>query len=396
MDDLLNILNTFRPGWRDREYVDSMVAILKELVIPSYSAIESRIEDNQAFFSPEWDPILKALNESDILKLFVPAEHGGRKTSEEEIYCIMELFGYSSPGLGVMLVSHGRAVDILLLGSEDQKRRYLPKMAEGEFGAIAMTEEKAGSDASAIGLSARKQNGEYIFNGQKIFISNSGLAGVYTVLVNSKGGKGGRNLTVFVVEKDTPGFSVAPLPEKEGLRILPTGRLVFNESPVHEKNRIGQEGNGLLMALDVIDRGRIHIAGICCGLAYRIFCELYNWVNKRKQFDHPLTGSQDISFQIAEIHTRMNAARGLCFHALRQIGTPFYRISSSQAKLFATQMVMDTATRAQVLMGGRGYFRNDLINQLGADARGMEYLEGTSNIQKMIIAREIFRSYHQR
>ena len=152
---------------------------------------------------------------------------------------------------------------------------------------------------------------------------------------------------------------------------------------------------GLVLTLDVIDRGRIHIAGICCGLAYRIFRELYHYAHQRKQFDHPLTSSQDISFQISEMFTRINAARGLCLHALNQVGTSYYRMSSSQAKLFASQVVMDVAAKAQVLMGGRGYFRNELINQLGADARGMEYLEGTSNIQKMIIGRELFRMYHK-
>ncbi len=108
-----------------------------------------------------------------------------------------------------------------------------------------------------------------------------------------------------------------------------------------------------------------------------------------------MTSSQDISFQASEMFTRINAARGLCLHALKQFGTPYYRISSSQAKLFASQMVMDVASRAQILMGGRGYFKNELINQLGSDARGMEYLEGTSNIQKMIIARELSRIYYK-
>ena len=175
---------------------------------------------------------------------------------------------------------------------------------------------------------------------------------------------------------------------------MPTGELTFKDSPVPAKNLVGKEGMGLLLALDVIDRGRIHIAGICCGLAYRIFHEIYHYAHQRRQFDHPLTSSQGISFEISDIFTQINAARGLCLHALRQFGTPYYRVSSSQAKLFASQMVLEVATKAQILMGGRGYFKNDLVNQLSADARGMEYLEGTSNIQKMIISRELSRMYH--
>ncbi|RLB15595.1 MAG: acyl-CoA dehydrogenase [Deltaproteobacteria bacterium] len=297
--------------------------------------------------------------------------------------------------MGVIFVSHGRAVDIILRGNEEQKRAYLPIMAKGHLGAIAMTEEKAGSDASAIGLMAKRTGDHFLFNGEKIFISNSGLADIYTILARTSEEKGPRSLSVFVVEDGTEGFSIKDLPEKGGLKVLPTGRLLFDDSPVPLKNLIGDEGKGLLLTLDVIDRGRIHIAGICCGLAYRVFREIYHYAHRRRQFDHPLTGSQDVSFQISEMFSRMNAARSLCFHALRQVGTPYYRVSSSQAKLFATRMVMDVAARAQILMGGRGYLKNSLINQLNGDARGMEYLEGTSNVQKMIIGRELFRMYHK-
>jgi alkylation response protein AidB-like acyl-CoA dehydrogenase len=395
MDNLINILDSFQPSWRERSYVDRFIQILRELVIPNYPFMEAKIENNKAIFPKEWNQIVSALKEAQIFKLFVPLEYGGHKRSEEDIYYLMELFGYASPGLGIIFVSHGRAMDIVLRGNQQQKEEYLPKMAEGDFGAIAMTEEKAGSDPSAIDLNAKRVGNHYLFNGQKVFISNSGLARVYAILVNTKTTKGRRSLSVFIVENETQGLSIKDLPEKDGLRILPTGRLIFKDAPVPSKNMVGEEGIGLFLTLDVIDRGRIHIAGICCGLAYRIFREISRYAHRRRQFDRPLTSSQDISFQLADMYTRMNAARGLCLHAIRQLETPYYRISSSQAKLFASQMVMDVAARAQVLMGGRGYLKSDLINQLSADARGMEYLEGTSNIQKMIIAKELFKTYHQ-
>ena len=395
MENLLSILDSFQPGWKKKEYLNDLITILKEMVIPDYSFLEAKIENNKAVFPKEWDRILSALKKAHILELFVPPEYGGRKTSEGDIYCLMELLGYTSPGIGIIFVSHGRAVDIVLRGNEDQKKKFLPRMADGQLGAIAMTEEKAGSDASAIGLMAKSIDHHYQLNGEKIFISNSGLADLYTILVNTKGTKGPRSLSVFIVENQTPGFSIKGLPEKDGLKALPIGRLLFKDALVPVENRVGEEGTGLLLALDVIDQGRIYIAGICCGLAYRIFRELYQYALRRKQFDHPLTSSQDISFQMADMHTKINAARGLCLHALAQIGSPYYRLSSSQAKLFASQMVMDVAARAMILMGGRGYLKSDLINQLGADARGMEYLEGTSNIQKMIITRELFKLYHK-
>jgi alkylation response protein AidB-like acyl-CoA dehydrogenase len=192
---------------------------------------------------------------------------------------MMELFGYASPGLGIIFVSHGRAIDILLGGSEEQKKEYLPRMAEGDFGAIAITEEKAGSDASAVGLRADRTGPHYVFNGQKIFISNSGLARLYAILANTKGVQGPRSLSVFIVEDDLPGFTVKGLPKKDGLSVLSTGQLLFKDCPVPAKNLVGNEGMGLVLTLNVIDRGRIHIAGICCGLAYRIFRELYQYAH---------------------------------------------------------------------------------------------------------------------
>ena len=395
MDNLVSVLDSFHNGWVKKAYVKDLITILKELVIPTYPSMRVKIQDNKASFPDEWGQIVSALKKARIFDLFVPSEYGGKKASEYDIYLMMELFGYASPGIGVIFVSHGRAVHIILRGNEEQKGEYLPRMVKGHLGAIAMTEEKAGSDPSAIGLMARKADGRFLFTGEKIFISNSGLADIYTILVRTKEEKGPRSLSVFVVEDGKDGFSIKDLPEKGGLKILPTGRLIFRDSPVPSKNLIGEEGRGLLLTLDAIDRGRIDIAGICCGLAYRIFREIYHYAHRRRHFDHPLTSSQDVSFQISEMFTQVNAARGLCFHALKQIGTPYYRISSSQAKLFAAKMVMDVAARAQILMGGRGYLRNALINQLNADARGMEYLEGTSNVQKMIIGRELFRIYRK-
>jgi alkylation response protein AidB-like acyl-CoA dehydrogenase len=324
----------------------------------------------------------------------VPVEYGGRRTSEENIYFIMELLGYTCPSLGIIFVAHSRAIDLILGGNDEgQKATFLPRLGKGDFGAIAMTEERAGSDVSAIAFSARLQGDHYIFNGQKIFVSNAGLAGIYTILVNTKGRKGARSLSAFVVEDGVEGFRVEVLPEKDGLKILPTGKLIYEDSVVPRENLIGGEGRGLLLALEAIDKGRILLAGIGCGLACRILDEVFNYSRKRIQFDHPLTSSQDVSFKISDMYTQINAARGLCFHALRQVHTPYYRSASSQAKLFATQMVMNVAQTGQMLMGGRGYLRSNIISMLNADARGMEYLEGTSSIQKMIISSELFKSY---
>ncbi len=396
MEYLLKLLGSFHKE-EDRVQIDRFVSVIRESIIPQYVSLNEKgvkIKDGKAAFPEAWTSIYKGLKEVGLFESFVPPAYGGLRTSEESLYAFMELLGYSCPSIGIMFVAHGRAIDMILAGeSEAQKATYLPRFAAGEIGAVAMTEPEAGSDAGAIQFSAQRVGDHYLFNGEKWFISNAGLASVYTIVVNTKKKKSPRALSAFVVESDVEGFLVDDLPEKDGLRLLPTGRLFFENARVPKENMIGPEGRGLLTALNVIDKGRIHIAGICCGLAYRIFDEVFAYSRKRVQFDHPLTSSQEISFKISDMYTQINAARGLCFYALRQIDTPLYRSSSSQAKLFASQMVADVARNGQIILGGRGYLRSNVVSLLSADARGLEYVEGTTNIQRMIISSELFRGY---
>jgi butyryl-CoA dehydrogenase len=397
LDNFIKILRSFHEGGEDKTFIEDFIDLLKELVIPNLQAMYEggiRFRRNKVMLPPPWKSIYEGLRQIGFFKHFIPVEYGGNRTSEESIYFIMELLGYTCPSLGVIFVAHSRAVDLLLAGKDEgQKARFFPRLGEGDFGAIAMTEERAGSDVSAIEFSARLKGNHYIFNGQKIFVSNAGLAGIYTILVNTKGVRGGRSLSAFVVEDEVEGFRVEGLPEKDGLKILPTGKLIYENCVVPKENLIGGEGRGLLLTLEAIDKGRILLAGIGCGLACRILDEVFNYSRKRIQFDHPLTSSQDISFKISDMYTQINAARGLCFHALKQVNKPYYRSASSQAKLFATDMVMNVAQTGQMIIGGRGYLKNNIISMLSADARGMEYLEGTSSIQKMIISTELFKSY---
>lgn len=397
MENLIRVLRSYSEREEDTAFTDNFIELLKDKVMTNVQKMYERglkIQNNRVIFPASWDPIYSDLKEIGFFQRFVPIEYGGTKTTEESIYFIMELLGYTCPSLGIIFVAHSRAVDLIIAGNDEkQRKRFLPRLRGGEFGAIAMTEEKAGTDPSAIEFAARPRGDHYVFNGEKIFISNAGLANIYTILVNTRGKKGARSLSVFAVEGEIEGFRVVLLPEKDGLKLLPTGRLIYEDCTVPKENLVGDEGKGLLLALDAIDRGRILLAGISCGLASRILDELFNYSRKRIQFDHPLTSSQDISFKMADMYTQINAARGLCFHALNQIHSQYYRSASSQAKLFATQMVMSVAHLGLMIMGGRSYFKNNIISMFSADARGMEYLEGTSSIQKMIISRELFKSY---
>jgi len=397
LDNLIRILRSFSEGEEDKTFTENFVDILKDKVMTDVHRMYELgliFKDNKVVFPPPWESIYASLKEIGFFKRFIPVNYGGNRTNEENIYFIMELLGYTCPSLGIIFVAHSRAIDLILAGKDEaQKKKFLSRLRDGDFGAIAMTEERAGSDASAIEFSATQEGDYYIFNGEKTFVSNAGLASVYTILVNTKGKKGARSLSVFVVEDEVEGLLLEVLPEKDGLKILPTGKLIYENCLVPKENLIGDEGKGLLLALDAIDKGRILLAGVSCGLGCRILDEVFKYSRKRIQFDHPLTSSQDISFKISDMHTQINAARGLCFHALKQFDSPYYRSASSQAKLFATQMVMSVAQLGLIIMGGRAYFKNNIISLLSADARGMEYLEGTSSIQKMIISRELFKSY---
>ncbi len=397
MDNLIRIVRSFSKGKEDERFIENVIELLRDKVMTNVEGMYElglKLQDNRVIFPPPWDSIYASLKEIGFFKRFVPVEYGGSGASEENIYFTMELLGYTCPSLGIIFVAHGRAVDLILAGKDEAlKDKFLSRLGDGDFGAIAMTEERAGTDVSAIEFSARPKGDYYIFNGEKIFISNAGLARIYTILVNTKGKKGARSLSVFAVEDEIEGFRAELLPEKDGLKILPTGRIIYENCLILRENLIGDEGKGLFLALDAIDRGRVLLAGIACGLACRIFDEIFEYCRKRIQFDQPLTSSQDISFKMSDMYTQINAARGLCFHALKQVNSPYYRSASSQAKLFATQMVMSVAQLGLMLMGGRGYFKNNIISMLGADARGMEYLEGTSSVQKIIISRELFKSY---
>jgi len=397
LDNLVRILRSFSEGEEDSAFTENFIELLKDKVMSNVQSMYEHgltLRNNKVAFPPSWGPIYSGLQEIGFFERFIPVEYGGTKTTEESIYFIMELLGYTCPSMGIIFVAHSRAIDLILEGADESlKKKFLSRLREGEFGAIAMTEEKAGTDVSAIEFTARPKGDHYIFNGEKIFISNAGLADIYTILVNTKGRRAARSLSVFAVDSNLDGFSVALLPEKDGLKLLPTGRLIYKDCIVPRENLVGDEGRGLLLALDAIDKGRILLAGISCGLACRILDELFAYSRKRVQFDRPLTSSQDIAFKMADMYTQSNAARGLCFHALKQLRTPYYRSASSQAKLFATQMVTHVAQLGLMIMGGRSYFKDNIIGMFSADARGMEYLEGTSSIQKMIISRELFKSY---
>jgi len=251
LDNLIRILRSFSEGEEDKTFTENFVDILKDKVMTDVQRMYELgliFKDNKVVFPPPWESIYASLKEIGFFKRFIPVNYGGNRTNEENIYFIMELLGYTCPSLGIIFVAHSRAIDLILAGKDEaQKKKFLSRLRDGDFGAIAMTEERAGSDASAIEFSATQEGDYYIFNGEKTFVSNAGLASVYTILVNTKGKKGARSLSVFVVEDEVEGLLLEVLPEKDGLKILPTGKLIYENCLVPKENLIGDEGRGLLL-----------------------------------------------------------------------------------------------------------------------------------------------------
>ncbi len=396
MDNLIKILRSFNQGKEDREFTENFVDLLKNRLmidVPKMYKAGLEFRDNRVLLPSPWNSLYAELKDMGFFRRFIPSEYGGDKIDDQEVYLIMELLGYTCPSLGIVFMAHTRAIDLVLSWNNKlQKEKVISGLMEGDIGAMAITEEDAGSDLSSIGFSARRQGENYIFTGKKIFISNAGLADIYTILANTKGEKGANNLSVFAADADSKGFRVVPLPEKDGLRLLPTGKLIFEDCPVPKENLIGEEGEGIFLALDSIHRGRILISGVSCGLASRILDEVLEYTSQRVQFNRPLNKSQDISFRVADMYTQINAARGLCFYALKQYGNPNFKSACSQAKLFSTQMVNNAAQWGSMIMGGKSYFKDNIVNIFSADARGMEYMEGTSSIQKIVISNDLFKS----
>jgi alkylation response protein AidB-like acyl-CoA dehydrogenase len=280
---------------------------------------------------------------------------------------------------------------ILLFGTEDQKRKYLTRLASGEsLGALAMTEPEAGSDAASIKTIAVQKNGCYILNGRKIFITNGEVAGIYIVTAKTDTQKGAYGITDFIVEKDMPGVSFTTHYDKMGIRGAPTTDVVLENVSVPEENVLGGVGNGFKVTMDTLDAGRIGIAAQAIGIARAALEDSLDYVQVRQQFGQPIAQFQAIQFMLADMATQIHAARALMLRAasLRDREIPCAR-ESAMAKLFAGDTAMRVTTDAVQIYGGYGYIQEYPVERHMRDAKITQIYEGTQQIQRLVIARQI-------
>jgi butyryl-CoA dehydrogenase len=321
-----------------------------------------------------------------------PEAHGGAGMGTFAWVLAAEEIAAADMGMAVSLSVHMLSqLCILSSGTDEQKDRFLPPMTAGrELGAFALTEPQAGSDAAALALTATRDGDDYLLSGTKIWITNAGEAARYVVFgtVDRSAGKAG--ITAFVVEADTPGFRLGSKERKMGIRGTTGYELVFEEARVPAANRLGEEGDGLRVALSALGSGRIGIAACCVGLARSAMELAARYALQRRQFGRAIADQEMIQGMLAEMAVSVDAARLLTWRAarLRDAGQPI-NAASSMAKWYASDAAMRVATDAVQIYGGAGYSRDNPVERLMRDAKGAQIYEGTNQIHRLIVAQQL-------
>ncbi|HEX6548385.1 MAG TPA: acyl-CoA dehydrogenase family protein [Candidatus Dormibacteraeota bacterium] len=340
---------------------------------------------------------IDAARELDLMGILVPAEFGGAGLDHLAFTIAIEEVAAACASTAVIVDVHNSvAVEpILLFGNDEQKRRWLPPMAAGELlGGFALTEPSSGSDAAALKTSGRRYGDEWVLNGTKVFITNVGHAGLYTVFARTDPeASKAAGVSCFLVPADSPGLKVGQVFSKMGLHGSPTGELVFEDVRVPAANMLHAEGKGFAVAMRALDAGRIGISGQALGIARAAVEEATEYAREREQFGQPIAGFQGIGFMLADMATRYEAARLLAYHAavLCDQGRPFTR-QASMAKLFCTDAAMEIAIDAVQLAGGYGYVSDYPFERHFRDAKALQIYEGSNQVQRIVIARELIPS----
>ena len=355
------------------------------------------IEANEKGIFPEG--IFRRLGELGFMGVTVPEEYGGVNLGTFPLVLALEEINAVCASTGVTMSVHNSLTNwcILKYGSEKIRKRFLPSLASGEMlGAYAITESEAGSDVSAMRVSAVRKGNEYILNGAKILISTGDKAGAIIVFARTDPGDRTKGISAFVVEPGSPGFSIGKIEKKMGLRASTTVEIVFEDCRVSADNLLGTEGMGMTIALAGLDGGRIGIAAQSVGIAQAALDEGVRFSRERKQFNTRIVDFQSTRWKIADMATAVEAARLLTYRAakLRDAGEPCSK-EAAMAKLFASRTANQVVYDALQMHGGVGYTEEFLIERLFRDARVTELYEGTSEIQRLVISKAVIEEFER-
>lgn len=373
---------------REQELVRQMV---REFAINEVKPIAAEIDETERFPMENVEKMAKL----GMMGIPFSKEYGGANGDVLSYILAVEELSKVCGTTGVILSAHTSLCASLIneFGKPAQKEKYLTPLAKGEkIGAFGLTEPGAGTDAAGQQTTAVLDGDNYILNGSKIFITNGGVAETFIIFAMTDKSKGTKGISAFIVEKDFPGFSIGKVEEKMGIRASSTTELIMENCIVPKENLIGQEGRGFGIAMKTLDGGRIGIAAQALGIAEGALEEAVNYLKERKQFGRSLSAFQGLQWMVAEMSTKIEAARYLVYKAAfnKQAGIP-YSIDAARAKLFAADVAMEVTTKAVQLFGGYGYTKEYPVERMMRDAKITEIYEGTSEVQKMVIAGSILR-----
>ncbi|MEE9502796.1 MAG: acyl-CoA dehydrogenase family protein [Candidatus Aminicenantaceae bacterium] len=350
------------------------------------------LEENHIFPSE----LLKKLGEIGVLGMAIPSEYGGIKTDSLSTALVIEEISRVFPSLAVIISVHCSLFSnsILQFGNEDQKQQYLPRAASGDIvGAFSLTEPGTGSDATNLKTKARREGEKYILNGTKSWVTtgNNAEAFILFALADTPPGEK-RKLSAFILDSDTPGFHVAKIEEKMGLHASLTAEVILDNCQIPAENMLGKEGQGAAIAFQGLDNSRIGIAAQSVGLSQRAIDEAVKYAKEREAFGKKISDFQAIQFMIADMATWTNAARLLTHKAANLCdNSKPYGKESAMAKLFASEAANRIAYLALQIHGGYGYSKEFFVEQIYRDARVLAIYEGTSEIQRIVIARHLLK-----
>lgn len=361
--------------------------IAEEKIVP----VRRELDEKEQF---PWE-IMKALAQSDLFGLFIPEEYGGLGKGALELCIAVEELSKACVGVSTTYAANALGTyPILLFGTDEQKKKYLPAIAAGKrLVAFALTEANAGSDAAGIQTTAKREGDDYILNGTKQWITNGGEAEIYTIIAMTDKTKGPRGASAFIVEKGTLGFTFGKKEEKMGIRASATTELIFDNCRIPKANLLSREGMSFIIAMKTLDNSRVGVGSQGLGVAQGALDEAIKFAKQRVQFGHPIISFQAVQHMLADMATEIEAARALIYSVARFMDSGAKDITkvSAMAKVYATDVAMKVTTNAVQVMGGSGYMKEYPVEKMMRDAKILQIYEGTNQIQRNVIGQELIK-----
>lgn len=371
----------------------------QELIAQSVHDLSERLirpnirqwDENQHFPTE----LFRQLGEQGLMGMLVPVAYGGAGLGYQEYVAAIVELSRVDGSIGLSMAAHNSLCTnhILLFGDEDQKQTYLPRLATGEWiGAWGLTEPNTGSDAGNMRTTAVRDGGDWVLNGAKNFITHGNCGNVAVVIARTGEPNTSKNATAFIVERGTPGFVGGRKEDKLGMRASETAEMLFQDCRISDSQRLGAVGDGFIQSLKVLDGGRISIAALSLGIAYGAYDAALAYAKEREQFGQPIANFQGISFKLADMATSIEAAKLLTYQAatLKDAGKSVTK-ESAMAKLYASETAVSVANDAVQIFGGYGYTKDFPVEKFYRDAKLCTIGEGTSEIQKLVISRQILK-----